>query len=277
LEKTKVIQTRYRQNNTNLSMSKILRLLTTFFTLNNGVAISANKKSTPAIRSLQVKTDSSKINIRQFDSAAIKNYRNSHDFNYFTKKADVTWWDRFWAWVWGVWENFWGWVGDLLRKIFGNTNAGKNAGSVMEVIIIGSAVFLIVYLVLKLIGIDFLKFFKKNQSTTDVPYSEKLENIHQINFDESIENALAIKDYRLAVRLLYLRCLKQLSEANLINWKIEKSNSAYLNELKDETQRRKFQIVTRQFEYVWYGDFPVNGDIFRNINIAFQEFKEGLQ
>jgi hypothetical protein len=135
---------------------------------------------------------------------------------------------------------------------------------------------LIVYIIFKLIGIDLLCIFKKNPSTIEVPYTESIENIHEINFDEAIENALLIKDYRLAVRLLYLRSLKQLSDSNLINWKLGKTNTAYLNEIADAEQRRQFSIVTRQFEYVWYGDFPVDGQSFQNINAIFQEFKNRL-
>jgi hypothetical protein len=224
----------------------------------------------------QLKIDSSKINIRQFDTPAIKKYHSDPAFNYAEQKTGITWWDRFWTWVWDVWIRFWDWVARLLQKLFGSVKVGNQAASVFKYVVLGLAAFMIVYLIFKLIGIDLMRIFKKNKATNDVPYSESLENIHEINFDEAIENALFVKDYRLAVRLLYLRCLKQLSDNNIIKWKIEKTNSAYLNEITDEGQRRQFSIVTRQFEYVWYGDFPVDGQSFQNINTIFQEFKQRL-
>lgn len=224
----------------------------------------------------QFKTDSSKISIHLLDTRAIKRYRSDPAFKYVEEKTGITLWDRFWAWVWHLWESFWAWVAHLLEKLFGTGSMGKHAAAVMKYLVLGLAILLIVYMIFKLAGINLLNIFKKNKSSIEVPYSESLENIHEINFDEAIENALSIKNHRLAVRLLYLRSLKQLSDNNLINWKADKTNTAYLNELKDVEQRRQFSIVTRQFEYVWYGDFPVNGQSFQKINSIFQEFKQRL-
>jgi len=221
-------------------------------------------------------TDSSKIYLRHFDSTAMAKYRDDPAFNYTADKQANTWWDRFWQWVWDVWTGFWNWIGRLLARLFGHVHLGRSAFSAMKVVLLLLAVTLIVFIISRLAGIDLLRSIRKNQPVDQVPYSESLENIHQINFDEAIENALTVKDYRLAVRLLYLRSLKQLSDANLINWRIEKTNSAYLNELTDVEQRRRFSIVTRQFEYVWYGDFPVDGQSFNSINSFFQEFKQAL-
>ena len=223
-----------------------------------------------------LKVDSSSVNIRQFDTTAIVKYHKDPSFNYAEKSAALTWWDRFWTWVWVLWSNFWGWVASILQRLFGSVRAGKNAASIFKYVIIGLAAIMIVYVIFKLIGIDLLRIFKKNKAIVEVPYSESIENIHEINFDDAVENALLVKDYRLAVRLLYLRSLKQLSDSNLINWKLGKTNSTYLSEIADAEQRRQFSIVTRQFEYVWYGDFPVDGQSFQNINAIFQEFKKRL-
>ncbi|MDB5137493.1 MAG: hypothetical protein JWP37_4096 [Mucilaginibacter sp.] len=235
-------------------------------------ALSLKKPAKPAVHH-QLRIDSTKLSLQHFDSASIKNYRKDPTFNYVEAKQGITWWDRFWMWVWDVWDRFWIWIGHLLERLFGSVKVGKQAASVFNYVLLGLGAFLIVYVILKLIGVDLLGIFRKKQTVTEVPYTEYLENIHEINFDEAIENALLIKDYRLAVRLLYLRCLKQLSDSNLINWKIEKTNNVYLNEISDAEQRRLFSIVTRQFEYVWYGDFPVDGQSFQNINAIFQEFK----
>ena len=222
-------------------------------------------------------TDTSKIIVRHFNGNAIKKLKNSPDFDYFRKiDRSVSLWERFWNWVWGVYSAFMEWIGDIFRKLFGSAKAGSQVIPVIKFIIISSAVIGLAYVVFKLFGIDLLKIFKKETNTIEIPYSETSENIHDISFDEAIEQAIQVKDYRLAVRLLYLRSLKQLSDADLIHWKLEKSNSEYINELKNENQREKFQVVTRHFEYVWYGSFPVDGETFGNINNFFQEFKETL-
>jgi len=229
-------------------------------------------KAAPA----KLKTDSAKIILRHFDAASLKTYKNDKDFNYDTEKETITWWDRFWNWVWHLWDSFWQWVGDLLRKIFGGSSMGHNSAMVFKYVIIGIAAFALIYIILKLTGINAWHLFKKTPKQAPVPYDESIENIHEISFDQAIEDALATKNYRLAVRLLYLRSLKQLSDHNLINWRIEKTNAAYINEIADAVQRRQFIVVTRQFEYIWYGDFPVDSDSYRKINTIFQEFKQLL-
>jgi hypothetical protein len=239
-------------------------------------ALPAKKAIKPKAVHHQLKADSTEINARQFNAAAIKKYRNDPAFKYAEEKTGITLWDRFWAWVWHLWESFWQWVARLLEKLFGSASLGKHAASVMKYVILGLVAAMLVYVIFKLLGINLLSIFKKNKTIAEVPYTESLENIHEIDFDEAIENALAIKDYRLAVRLLYLRSLKQLSDSNLISWKLDKTNNAYLNELTDAEQRRRFSIVTRQFEYVWYGDFPVNGQSFQKISAIFHEFKQHL-
>jgi hypothetical protein len=243
-----------------------------------GIAIALPVKKTvkPVIIHHQLKIDSSKINLRRFNNAAIKKYRSDPAFRYVEAKTGITLWDRFWEWVWHLWVSFWQWVAEIFRKMFGNTGVGEHAASVMKYLILGIAAAALVYVIFKLLGINLLKLLKKEKNIIEVPYTETLENIHEINFDEAIENALAIKNYRLAVRLLYLRSLKQLSDNNLISWKINKTNTTYLNELTNAEQRQQFSIVTRQFEYVWYGDFPVDGQSYQNINAIFQEFKQRI-
>ena len=75
------------------------------------------------------------------------------------------------------------------------------------------------------------------------------------------------------MRLLYLRSLKQLSDNGLINWQINKTNTDYISEIADNTQREAFKQLTLQFEYAWYGDFLINGDNYKRINQLFGNFK----
>jgi hypothetical protein len=62
----------------------------------------------------------------------------------------------------------------------------------------------------------------------------------------------------------------------LIQWQIDKTNSAYIYELKDVNQQKAFRLLTRQFEYVWYGNFAIDKDAFGSISNLFQDFKKQL-
>jgi hypothetical protein len=166
-----------------------------------------------------------------------------------------------------------------VRKLFGWMSKGSRyslIARVIECLVIGASVALLIYAIFKSLGIDLVKLLKGKSAKIAIPYSESLENIHEINFDGEIEKAIAQHNYRLAVRLLYLKCLKQLSDSELIRWQIDKTNSAYIYELTDPAQKQAFGTLTRQFEYVWYGNFFIDQQAFKMISLLFQNFKKQL-
>lgn len=232
------------------------------------------KKQPPTIDTSKAKVyktqyDSSTVNVRHFNNAAIDKYRNDPGFNYDEKaKAGLSWWKKLWLWFW-----------ELLDKLFSGKQSSSSAPSFsfLPYIIMAVAIGLLVFVIVKMAGLNIANIFNRDPKNIAIPYSESLENIHQITFDEEIEKALNQRNYRLAIRLLYLSTLKQLNDANFIQWQVDKTNSAYVNELTDAERRQSFSVLTRQFEYVWYGDFPVDGPSFQNINTLFHDFKKALK
>lgn len=213
----------------------------------------------------KIKADNSSITIRTFNPKALKQYQENPDFNYYiqTEKQKVTLWDRFWAWFW-----------HLIESLFPKQEKQEKASPILlKYLLLVIVIVALVYIVIKLLGDDLSNIFTKRSKEVSLSYLESLENIHEISFEEEIEKALQKKDFRLAVRLLYLDSLKTLNDAGLIKWQIEKTNATYLKELKNENQKTQFSILTRQFEFVWYGDFYVNQQSFESIKTLFANFK----
>ena len=242
----------------------MLKLFTAFiFTLALALFLAGTATAVPKKLPLQIKTDSSKISVKKFDAKAIDKLRAEKDFNYNGESTgEPTLWDIFWQWVWNT-----------LGRIFNSIPYG---GKILKYLLIALSIVLLAYIILKSLGIDAMRLLSGNAKKVDMAYSESLENIHEINFDDEIEKATANLNYRLAIRLLYLKCLKQLSDKNLIQWQIDKTNSAYQHELANQQQRQTFGLLTRQFEYVWYGDFTIDKNAFGNINLLFQNFNKQL-
>jgi len=215
-------------------------------------------------------SDTSNISIRHFNNAALDKYKAQPEFRYQETDGSPSIWTRFWRWVWN-------WLRNALRrpKIRGKPSITLIyvIFKILEYAIIAGAIGLIVFLIFKMAGVDLSFLFRRRSRAIDVPYTESLENIHDINFDNSIEEAINNHNYRLAVRLLYLKCLKQLSDASLIKWQPEKTNSSYVNELANAEQKAIFNSLTRRFEFIWYGEFSIDGQTFNRINLQFQEFK----
>ncbi len=216
-------------------------------------------KKTPA----KVSIDTARITVKNFNSAALKKFSGDKDFNYHGQAIGTP----------SVWERFWNWVWQKLSSLFSGIPYG---GAIFKYSLLALAVAGLIYIVFKALGVDAMQLFRGEAKKIEVPYTESLENIHEINFDAEIEKAISQHNYRLAVRLLYLRCLKQLSDKNLIHWQLDKTNAAYLFELTDAEQQQTFGVLTRQFEYVWYGDFFIDSEAFTSINLLFQNFKKQL-
>lgn len=103
------------------------------------------------------------------------------------------------------------------------------------------------------------------------------EDIYALNFEKEIRLAISNANYRLATRLLYLQTLKLLSEKDLIRFSHERTNNDYLFELMGTPYYRDFFRITRDFNYTWYGHFPLTEDSFNAIQNDFAHFKQQLQ
>jgi hypothetical protein len=95
------------------------------------------------------------------------------------------------------------------------------------------------------------------------------EDIFAINYQKEIDNALRQENYRLAVRLMFLRLLKTMSERNVIRYKQEKTNLDYLFEVQPTAYYNHFFRAVRNYDYSWYGLFPVSREAYDRIKIDF--------
>lgn len=123
-----------------------------------------------------------------------------------------------------------------------------------------------------------VSLFRKRAKTGGDENADELvtENIFEINFEKEIQKAIGASDFRLAVRLMYLRTLKDLSMSNLINYTHEKTNANYLFQLAGTSYYKTFFRLTRNFDYSWYGHFPLSPESFSLIQNDFNNFKQQL-
>ena len=142
------------------------------------------------------------------------------------------------------------------------------------VIIAGFAAFLYIYLSGSSIGL----FRKRNVKVTTAQEDDVLtEDIFAINYQKEIDKAAAQGNHRLAIRLLFLRLLKNMTERNIIRYKQDKTNLDYLLELQSTTYYQHFFRITRNYEYSWYGKFPVSEEAYKIIRSDFEEFDKVLR
>lgn len=138
------------------------------------------------------------------------------------------------------------------------------------VIVAGFAGAIIWYLAGSNVGL-----FRQKAKPLDTAQEEELpEDIFAINYQKEIDKAAAQGNYRLAIRLMYLRLLKDLTEHNIIQYKQDRTNFDYLLQLQPTAYYKDFFRVTRHYEYSWYGKFDVSADAYGIIKNEFDGFKK---
>lgn len=164
----------------------------------------------------------------------------------------------------------------ILQSIFGETaftNSAKITTILIRLFAIVLVGFLLYFIVKYLMGKDGNLFFGKKNKKIDINAEELHENIHEINFPESIAKFEREKDYRSAVRYQFLFILKKLSDRKQINWNPEKTNKDYAAELKDGLLKNEFARLSYIFDYVWYGEFSIDEQSYLKFKNRYQAFK----
>lgn len=202
--------------------------------------------------------DRSPVRVRYPDAERLRDLQTDRDYQYGTDAPPP---DnpvmRFLAYVW--------------RKIMEFLASESYQNFWQYVFLAGIAAF-VIYLLLKAEVLGFL--FPKRAQSVALAYENVAENIHEIDFNAAVDEAVSRRNYRLAVRLRYLQTLKYLTDAGLIQYKPDKTNRQYVYELAGSPRQDEFERLTRQFEFVWYGDFPVDEARFAAIQAQFRTFQE---
>ena len=144
--------------------------------------------------------------------------------------------------------------------------------------------FLMYTLVLVMLGALAFFVWQKTMGSSGKNILEQVEfeteqDIRKLDLKEMLVQALSKKDYRLGVRLLYLSTLKSLSKGGLIDWQPNKTNQDYRRELAATSLARDFDLLTLQFDYIWYGNIPVGAQHYDRVSDMFEQFqrKTGVQ
>ena len=103
------------------------------------------------------------------------------------------------------------------------------------------------------------------------------DDIFSINYHRELEKAIGSQNYRLAIRLMFLRLLRNLSDKNIIQYRQERTNFEYLNQVFSTDYYDDFFRLTRNYEYAWYGKFEVTSEAFGTIKNDFENFDRQLK
>ncbi len=96
------------------------------------------------------------------------------------------------------------------------------------------------------------------------------------DFDALIRQSLQSGNYRQAVRYQYLRTLHLLAEKNMVQLAPDKTNFQYVSEIANRNHQQPFASLTLNYEYVWYGEFEIDKNIYDKIESNFRSFNQKI-
>lgn len=210
----------------------------------------------------------------------VEAYKKNPDFNYKPIEETDNWWKQFTNWVGEIMASIFKWLGNVWRS-FWQWLLPNSQGSALWSFVIHVLPYLILAL---LIGFIVWLFYKLNpgakimqsKGKPDVFFTEEEKIIKTGDIQKLIDKALKNKNYRLAVRYYYLLILKRLTEADLIAYEFDKTNSDYFAEITSEELNLGFRKATNLYDYIWYGNFTVTETDFYKAQSIFTNLERNI-
>lgn len=143
---------------------------------------------------------------------------------------------------------------------------------VVWTIVIGVFVYALAYF----LSANKISLFTRDAASTTPSTSAEKEDIFHLTYQNLLQKAYAEKNYRQAVRILYLQTLKLMSEKNLIKFQPDYTNLNYLSQLSRTNYFKDFFNITHHYEYAWYGKFEVTEERFDKIKSDFESIRQKI-
>lgn len=149
----------------------------------------------------------------------------------------------------------------------------------LEVLRYAGILLLVIALVIALLRllkmIKFRKAKKEIESATAVQDEPFLESPLEV-LQEALKKAEAEGNYREAIRLWFQITLKHLAAAKLVDPTPEKTNWEYVGEIEDGRVAGDFALLTRVFEWVWFGESAQSEITYLQYAKGFQAFIQNM-
>ena len=175
------------------------------------------------------------------DSALLHQYRADEAYNYARElqAPELDWWD----WLMSK-------IGEFLSDLF--SIQGKGDFRIVIYIVIALAFIALIAFILY--RYQFKLFGRAGKVTNE---NDEEDNIYGVDFDAVYAKAMAQKDYYKAVRIVYLRTLRWLSDGNKISWQLYKTPTQYTREYLSV----EFERMTTAFMRVRYGNYQASEEL----------------
>jgi Domain of unknown function (DUF4129) len=136
---------------------------------------------------------------------------------------------------------------------------------------------ILLYAIIRIIVANRLQlFYRPPRPSMPVKAGEEA-GLAEDDLDGRLTHFMQIKDYRQAVRYLYLKSLRLLNDQGLIRYHQEATNQEYWRQLSATPQGGPFRDLVMIYEKVWYGEFPLGDTLFTRLHQYFEDFYKSVR
>ena len=133
------------------------------------------------------------------------------------------------------------------------------------------------------IGLIFYKIFFKNgiferikNKNIETDIEDTSMGLRPLSeYDALVLESEGQNNFNLSIRYLYLQTLKSLSEKGFIHFLPDKTNNEYINEIASD-QQQQLASLTRNYEFVWYGEFLIDKAQYQQLKSEFIDFNKRI-
>lgn len=170
-------------------------------------------------------------------------------------------------------KDFW-YADEVIKKRRSGNSDDGNVNPVVQsflwlIIIAGFVTFLIIYL-----SHSNRVLFRRSKNISDEEVNPATSDIFSISYTAEIKKAADAGNYRLAVRLMFLRLLRDLSDKGTIRYSHDSTNYDYMMQLHGTVLYNDFFQLARHYEYSWYGQFAIDNEKYNLVREAFEKFEQ---
>ncbi len=189
------------------------------------------------------------------DSALLHQYHSDEAYDYARElqAPELGWWD----WLMSK-------IGEFLSDLF----SIQSKGDFRIVIYIVIALVFIALIAFILYRSQFKLFGRVGKVENE---KDEEDNIYGVDFEAVYAKAMAQKDYYKAVRIVYLRTLRWLSDGNKIRWQLYKTPTQYTREFLSAD----FERMTTAFMRVRYGNYQASEELVELLLDLESKIKKG--
>ena len=216
----------------------------------------------PQAKKFQGNNDTTRIHKKNFNESEVENLKSDPELNY--KEAPTV--------AESLWDRFLSWLNQLLISFFENatmTTLGR-------VLMYSMGAIALIIIIMALLKVNAFRLFRGNADHGKFKYNVFHDNIHEMDFEKLIQDAVDKKEFRIGTRLIFLYALKLLSEKHLIQWQAGKTNHDYVEEIKSAELKTGLNELSFYFDYAWYGNFSVSPDQYQKVYSLFKTWKEKI-